>query len=258
MEWLGVWNCNFSGSEFSNFGAWNLAKIALSAEFQGLCFRPLKNIFSDSGKWPFHTPPIHTPTKRRPRSIGETPNIKKPHIPTSKAAQENARCYFLWFFRLWNYKHPVPTLSMDRLKSWEGGGTSLIFWRGHPLKLRTLRVPTPYARALKALKAHLLSLKGHSWGLRGNFLKEARSVPDKLNSLKPQFCKNRVFIKYVIGVPPGVLWKKATRAMRAMRGKAPQTVPFQLYFGCAESFLKSKECQASTSKKRELWEQNKL
>ena len=21
MEWLGVWNCNFSGSEFSNFGA---------------------------------------------------------------------------------------------------------------------------------------------------------------------------------------------------------------------------------------------
>ena len=29
MEWLGVWNCNFSGSEFSNFGAWNLAKIAL-------------------------------------------------------------------------------------------------------------------------------------------------------------------------------------------------------------------------------------
>ena len=47
MEWLGVWNCIFSGSEFSNFGAWNLAKIALSAEFQGFSskFRPLKNIF---------------------------------------------------------------------------------------------------------------------------------------------------------------------------------------------------------------------
>ena len=47
MEWLGVWNCNFSGSEFSNFGAWNLAKIALSAEFQGFSWkiRPLKNNF---------------------------------------------------------------------------------------------------------------------------------------------------------------------------------------------------------------------
>ena len=47
MEWLGVWNCNFSGSEFSDFGAWNLAKIVVSAEFQGLSWkiRPLKNIF---------------------------------------------------------------------------------------------------------------------------------------------------------------------------------------------------------------------
>ena len=47
MEWLGVWNCIFSGSEISNFRAWNLAKIALSAEFQGFFwkFRPLKTIF---------------------------------------------------------------------------------------------------------------------------------------------------------------------------------------------------------------------
>ena len=49
MEWLGVLNCIFSGSEFSSFGAWNLAKIALSlcAEFQAFSwkFRPLKNIF---------------------------------------------------------------------------------------------------------------------------------------------------------------------------------------------------------------------
>ena len=37
---------------------------------------------------------------------------------------------------------------------------------------------------------------------------------------------------------PGVLWKKAPRAMRAMRGKTLETVPFQLYFGCTESFLK--------------------
>ena len=47
IEWLGVWNCIFSGSEFSNFGVGNLAKIALSAEFRGSSckFRPLKNIF---------------------------------------------------------------------------------------------------------------------------------------------------------------------------------------------------------------------
>ena len=37
---------------------------------------------------------------------------------------------------------------------------------------------------------------------------------------------------------PGVLWKKAPRAMRAMRGKTFETVPFQPYFGCTKSFLK--------------------
>ena len=37
---------------------------------------------------------------------------------------------------------------------------------------------------------------------------------------------------------PGVLWKKAPKAMRAMRGKTLETVPFQPYFGCTESFLK--------------------
>ena len=38
---------------------------------------------------------------------------------------------------------------------------------------------------------------------------------------------------------PGVLWKNAPRATRAMRGKTLETVPFQPYFGCTESFLKS-------------------
>ena len=38
---------------------------------------------------------------------------------------------------------------------------------------------------------------------------------------------------------PGVLWKKAPRAMRAMRGKTLETVPFQPYFGCTKSFLKA-------------------
>ena len=37
---------------------------------------------------------------------------------------------------------------------------------------------------------------------------------------------------------PGVLWEKGPKAMRAMRGKTPETVPFQPYFGCTKSFLK--------------------
>ena len=49
---------------------------------------------------------------------------------------------------------------------------------------------------------------------------------------------------------PGVLWKKAPRAMRAMRGKTFETVPFQPYFGCTKSFLKV--LSNSTAKQREL------
>ena len=37
----------------------------------------------------------------------------------------------------------------------------------------------------------------------------------------------------------GVLWNKARRAMRAMGGKALETLPFQLHFGCTENFLKA-------------------
>ena len=46
-------------------------KIALSAEFQGFSWkiRPLKNIFRSLEKWPFHTPPIHTPTKCQPKNV---------------------------------------------------------------------------------------------------------------------------------------------------------------------------------------------
>ena len=57
----------------------------------------------------------------------------------------------------------------------------------------------------------------------------------------------------LIWAGPGVLWKKAPRAMRAMRGNTLETVPFQPYlfqpyFGCTESFLKvlsNQHCQAT-------------
>ena len=40
-----------------------VARIALSAQFQGLSLRvrPLMKGFADSGKWSVHTAPIHTP-----------------------------------------------------------------------------------------------------------------------------------------------------------------------------------------------------
>ena len=81
MEWLGVWNCIFSGSEFSNFGAWNLAKIALSAEFQGFSwkFRPLENIFRtlENGHSIRHQsiPPL---------SAGRVVELHKPANPAAK------------------------------------------------------------------------------------------------------------------------------------------------------------------------------
>ena len=39
--------------------------------------------------------------------------------------------------------------------------------------------------------------------------------------------------------PPRVVWKKVTRAMRAMRGNAVETVPFQPSFGYTKSFLEA-------------------
>ena len=46
-------------------------KIALSAAFQGFFVEisASEKYFSDCGKWPFHTPPIHTPTKCRPINV---------------------------------------------------------------------------------------------------------------------------------------------------------------------------------------------
>ena len=54
----------------------------------------------------------------------------------------------------------------------------------------------------------------------------------------------------VINLDITVLGRKATRAMRAMRGNALETEPFQPYFGCTETF--SKYYQLSISKQKEL------
>ena len=102
-KWLGVWNCNFSGSEFPDFRARNFWEVLNGVGVDGVggaiywengefhsdpvCTDPVRifpkfgaqrslslrnfrdfpgkcglwKIFSDSRKWPFHTPPIHTP-----------------------------------------------------------------------------------------------------------------------------------------------------------------------------------------------------
>ena len=69
----------FSGSEISNFGAWNLK---FNRSFCGISrifveSSASEKYFSDSGKWPFHTPPIHTPTKCRPNN-GPTSSFPPP------------------------------------------------------------------------------------------------------------------------------------------------------------------------------------
>ena len=54
---------------------------------------------------------------------------------------------------------------------------------------------------------------------------------------------------------PGVLRKRAPRAMGAMRGKTLEAVPFQPYFGCTESFLKvvsNQYCQATRAMRAKL------
>ena len=73
MEWLGVWNGWGYGIAF--FRALNFQisepEIWRKSLFCGISGTFLELLasekyFSDSGKWPFHTPPIHTPTKCRP------------------------------------------------------------------------------------------------------------------------------------------------------------------------------------------------
>ena len=70
------------------------------------------------------------------------------------------------------------------------------------------------------------------------------SLVKQPNMRAPDRSNGRDFIQYrgwglvQFWADPGVLWKKAPRAMRAMRGKTLETVPFQPYFGCTKSFLK--------------------
>ena len=77
------------------------------------------------------------------------------------------------------------------------------------------------------------------------FRKKSGFRSSKKNSFVPKFALQTCQRKWAT---PRVLWKKATRAIRAMRGKALETVPFQPYFGCTESFLRvlsDKYCQAT-------------
>ena len=82
MEWLRIWNCLFGRSEYSNFGAWRLAK---KWSFYRISSIPAsQEICLDSGESPFHTPPIHTPTECRPSSgslkISSLPGARKVEI----------------------------------------------------------------------------------------------------------------------------------------------------------------------------------
>ena len=73
MEWLGVWNG--WGYGIAIFRALSFQISEPEIWQKSLFLRNFKDVpgnsasekyFLDSGKCPFHTPPIHTPTKRRP------------------------------------------------------------------------------------------------------------------------------------------------------------------------------------------------
>ena len=77
---VGVWNGWGYGIAF--FRALNFQisepEILQNSSFCGISgiflqISASEKYFSDSGKWPFHTPPIHTPTKCRPTKIGDAP-----------------------------------------------------------------------------------------------------------------------------------------------------------------------------------------
>ena len=76
-----------------------------------------------------------------------------------------------------HYKHPVP--SMNRAKPWRRAFPwfKLFSDARVPLSFGPERSQPFRLRGLKALKAHVWRLKGHSWGLRGIFRpEETRSV----------------------------------------------------------------------------------
>ena len=65
LHFSGLWNFKIRSLKFDqNRSFCGIAGIFLQIS------APEKD-FPDSGKWPFHTPPIHTPTKCRPNTLRE-------------------------------------------------------------------------------------------------------------------------------------------------------------------------------------------
>ena len=100
MEWLGVWNDWGYGIAF--FRARNFQssepEIWRKSLFCGIScifleISASEKMFSDSGKWPFHAPPIHTPI----------------HTPT-KCRPKNAHLCFFSFFLMPNLCIMTPIL----------------------------------------------------------------------------------------------------------------------------------------------------
>ena len=60
LHFFGLWIFKFRSLKFGK----NRSFCGISGIF--LEISASEKYFSDSGKWPFHTPPIHTPTKCRP------------------------------------------------------------------------------------------------------------------------------------------------------------------------------------------------
>ena len=182
---VGVWNgwgCGIAIFRALNFQISEpLAKVALSAEFQGFFLENAasEKYFSDSGEWPFHTPPIHTPTKCRPIMICQlTPweiSGLSCRIPYQSHHSPNASPSFSeqhFSSPISASSHPLPAtpllaLEVPRVRltlsahtpKFRGGGSFTPKFRGRPPE-NTVK------QGVSGAKWHPLNLGG--MGLRGS------------------------------------------------------------------------------------------
>ena len=135
----------------------------------------------------------------------------------------------------------VPVSSMENDIAWakgggnritSGGGSKTVFGEGFYFLLPW--VPPPLCFSLKAWTGKIQKgTGGRGWDRQS--CHSCRKSSQIVVTFYDEFYDD---LWRFMWADPGVLWKKAPRAMRAMRGKTLETVPFQPYFGCTESFLK--------------------
>ena len=90
------------------------------------------------------------------------------------------------------------------------------------------------------LRLLLEAFPGKGLGLKTQRVKPSVTPPRRSNlrSAKMSRYTGKTVKELPLGCPRSTVNRKAPRATRAVRGNTLETVPFQPYFGCTESFLK--------------------